>query len=519
MGLVKLTDQLSGRKVIKTNLVLTGNPREDIITIPKILEQTLPIHRENVEQMNKLFSIYFNDNKAWQKIKTTRGDINNKIGVPNAWAISRTINGYCFGEPIKYVARNDTAENQSEIEKLSSWLDYRANHTSTIMATLTASVCGLGYKLALMTNDTNDEIPFVINDEIIYPQNAFVVYNNKAIRQKVMGVFIGDNYNDKNEKDGLTYTVWTNTHQYIFIENKNSSGEDNKFVAQEQPFGKGTTYAYPLVAKKIPLVEIERNPFRKGDWEVIIDLINLKNLLLSNRIDDIQQVVDYVLVLINCQFENDADKKNILRDRLLELTVKDPQNKPSVEILKNALDQTGVQILADFIDLLIQECVGIPNRQERGGGGGDTGQAVQYRNGFRDLENNAGLIIPKMDKAELEFLSICISYAEKFGKKLGNLKPYDIRCKFIRSLNDDPVASSQAYVNCKVGGMNDLDALIVSKLVTDASEVAKNNKNAFENGLLKIQIEEKAKKGVFGETTIQTPTPKEGENNTDNNGE
>lgn len=56
--------------------------------------------------------------------------------------------------------------------------------------------------------------------------------------------------------------------------------------------------------------------------------------MLSNRIDDIQQVVDYVLVLINCQFENDADKKNILRDRLLELTVKDPQNKPKVEILK-----------------------------------------------------------------------------------------------------------------------------------------------------------------------------------------
>ena len=59
MGLVKLTDQLSGRKVIKTNLVLTGNPREDIITIPKILEQTLPIHRENVEQMNKLFFYIF----------------------------------------------------------------------------------------------------------------------------------------------------------------------------------------------------------------------------------------------------------------------------------------------------------------------------------------------------------------------------------------------------------------------------------------------------------------------------
>ena len=147
------------------------------------------------------------------------------------------------------------------------------------------------------------------------------------------------------------------------------------------------------------------------------------------------------------------------------------------------------------------------------------GQAVKYRNGFRDLENNAGLIIPKMDKAELEFLNICISYAEKFGKKLGNLKPYDIRCKFIRSLNDDPVSSSQAYVNCKAGGMNDLDALIVSKLVTDASEVAKNNKNAYEKGLLKMQIEEKAKKGMFGETTIQIPTPKEGDNNIDNNGE
>ena len=63
----------------------------------------------------------------------------------------------------------------------------------------------------------------------------------------------------------------------------------------------------------------------------------------------------------------------------------------------------------------------------------------------------------------------------------------DIRNKFIRSLSDDPTSASTAYSTFISAGMNDLDALIASKAVTDAAEVAKNNANAYNSGMLLYQ--------------------------------
>ena len=195
---------------------------------------------------------------------------------------------------------------------------------------------------------------------------------------------------------------------------------------------------------------------------------------MNNRLDDIQQIVDYLLVLINCKFEDDTDKKAVLKNRLISLEVVDPNNKPSVDILKNALDQNGIQQFAEYIDTLIQEILGIPSRQERGGGGGDTGQAVRYRNGFRDLENNAGMIVPELESAELEFIELCLTYCKDRKKyDLGNITPMDINIKFRRTLNDDVVSTSQAFSAFVNAGMSPVDALTASKAVADPDEVSK----------------------------------------------
>ena len=503
-----LKDQLAGRQKIKTNLSLVGDPSSDLSTIKKILKQALNTHSLNVAEFNKLFQIYFNSKEYWSKTKQQRTDINNIISVPNAWAITRTLTGYCFGEPIKYVARQESELNQPQVETLSAWLDFCGNHNATFMAATTASICGLGYKLALQNKEAEADIPFNINNDIIYPQNAFVVYSNKAIAEPVMAVFIGEHF-DSDGKAQTTphYTVWTKWHIYSLIKD----GEDFKALGQEW-LGGNTVVAYPRstdkTPRRLPLIEIENNAFRKGDWEVAIDLLKLKNQLISNRADDIQQVVDYILVLMNCKFETEDDRKEAIQARILELDVKDTNNKPSIEILKNALDQNGVQIYADYIDLLIQECVGIPNRQERGGGGGDTGKAVIHRNGFRDLENNAGFKIPKMDKAELDFLAVCLDYCKYADTAVKELKAYNIRNKFVRSLTDDIVSSSLAYRNYREGGMNDKDSIIASRSATDPSEVAKNNSDAYNAENLLFQMQEKAK----------APMPKPNTNG-DNNGE
>lgn len=470
-------DRFAGRKLITTDLKIVGDINKDANTIKKIFETALAAHNQNVLEEKRLFSIYFNNSDSWTKIKTQRGDINNKITVDDAWAISRTINGYCFGEPIKYVAR-DTDERkglQEKVEILSEHLDYRHNHKATITATLCASVCGLGYKLALPVDEDEYEfsnIPFNINPSVIVPMDAFCVYSSDVMHDKVLGVLIGsDNIN-------TSYTVWTKYHRFTVTRNA-KGGFD--FSAQINPI------------KRIPLIEIERNPFRMGDWEFATDLLAAKNIVVSGRLDDIQQILDYVLVLYNCKFENEDDKNNALKNRLFELEQKNPNSKPLVEILKNPLDQSGIQLLCDYLDNVIETVVGIPTRAERSGGGHDTGQAVLYRNGFRDLENNAGMIVPEMDKAETEFLGICISYYKNAPKnQLKGLKPFDVRNKFMRSMSDDPITASTSYAAFRNAGMNDLDALIASRAVTDPAEVHKNNQNALtsQNNDVNVKIDD-----------------------------
>lgn len=490
MAQIDLSSQIYGRRRLVTNRAITGDLNKDTETVKLILSDVMQVHADNQSKELELFKIFVNDSSWWTKNKVTRDDINNKVSVPNAWALSRTVNGYCFGEPVKFIARgSDETKNgdlqstkQAQVEVLSEMLDRMGNHDSDIMATMCASICGLGYKLALPANKEELEIngiPFVINTDIIMPMLAGMVYSNESISRPVMGFIIGTYYDEDGKADGNLYTCWTKYAQYMLKDSESGDGYD--IVKQ---IVDGSEYdVYPLNNMRIPLIEIERNPFRKGDWEVATELLSLKNNLISNRMDDIQQMVDYILVLTNCAFESDEDKNSALSSRLLELKISNPNNPSKAEILKNALDQTSIQQLADYIDLLIQECVGIPNRQERGGGGGDTGQAVKYRNGFRDLENNAGLIIPKMDKAELQFIDLCLSYCENVKVDgITDLKARDVRCKFLRSFNDDPVSSSQAFINLVNGGMDYVNACICSGVGTDPSEINKKILEAWKDG-------------------------------------
>lgn len=457
----------SGRKVIKTDIKLVGNIQQDLDNVKKILANALLVHEENVQDMDMLFSILYGETSIKDKSKSQRSDINNKISVNSAISIIRTINSYCFGEPFKYLA-NDM-DKQYDVEYFNELMNYANNYENTIDATLNSAITGLGYKIALPADD--DEIPFKINGDID-PRKAFCVYSDEIVPECVMGVYIQDYFNKDGNKQGRKYTIWTKYYQ-LFL--KDSMTDSNKFDVIKQVYNGNEMNAYPLFINQVPLVEIRRNKFILGDYELVIPLLDAKNKLLSNRIDDVEQLVDYLLVLTNCVFESDADKNKALSSRLLTIKSIDPNNKASAEILKNSLDQNGTQLLAEYIDILIQEIVGIPSRQERSGGGGDTGQAVRFRNGFRDLENNAGMIIPKMESSEKKFAKVCLSYCKNITNNIlskeSSINPIDIKIVFKRTLTDDPYAASQAYYNFIKGGMNPTDALIAAKAVSDPAEV------------------------------------------------
>lgn len=457
----------SGRRIIKTNIQLVGDINKDLDNVKKILASAMEIHKKNVTEMDALFSIFYGETSIKNKSKTQRSDINNKISVNSPMPIVRSINSYCFGEPFKYLASN--VNKQSDIEMFNEMMDYRNNYDSTIDATLNSGIVGIGYKVALP--DSDDDAPFKINGDID-PRFAFNVYKDEIVPEKVMGVYIQDNFNKDGIKTGNKYTIWTKYHQ-IFLADDTEAKGDYKVI--KQSLNGGLVDGYPSTIGMIPLVDVPRNKFLLGDFELVVPLLDAKSQLLSNRIDDVQQLVDYLLVLTNCVFDSEEDKKQALGSRLLMIKSTDPNNKASADILKNSLDQQGTQQLAEYIDFLIQEITGIPSRQERSGGGGDTGQAVRFRNGFGDLEKNAGLIVPKVEKAEKEFAKICLKYCKNISSnplsKENSLKPMEIKVVFKRTLTDDPLTASQAFSNYVNAGMNPTDALIAAKAVSDPAEV------------------------------------------------
>lgn len=480
-----MINKTRGRQVIRTAYKLSGNLKDDLIAIPKILREAISVHTKNVEEIDPLMDIFFNDYDI-DKTKLNRPDINNQINLSDAFSATRTINGYCFGEPIKLVCLKSADEKVSkELQEFYEILLSESNHDATMTATLYSSICGVGYKLCLPKKPVDDgDAPFKITGDID-PRNAFVVRNNDVISEAIMGVII-TKYKDNNNHKKKRYNVYTRTHFCIFEEGNTV----NEYKLKQVDVDGKKVDAYPIFTKRVPLIEYPRNAFRLGDWEIHFPILQAKSKLLSNRLDDIEQVVDYILLLINCKFDDKDDAKETLSSRLLEVMQTNESVKPDAKILQNQLNQSEIQLLQDFLDLKWQEAVGLPNRQERGGGGGDTGQAVIYRNGFTDLENNAGLILPKAEKAEKELIRVALSYIKnKKEYNIANILAKDIGLAFVRLKTDNPYMSSQAYRNFVDAGMPHKDALIASNAVVDPTETAKTietSKEFIEKEALKI---------------------------------
>jgi hypothetical protein len=113
--------------------------------------------------------------------------------------------------------------------------------------------------------------------------------------------------------------------------------------------------------------------------------------------------------------------------------------------------------------------VGVPSREKRGGGGADTGQAVELRDGWADLELVARMKEGSFKRSEKMALKIILTIlSNKMGIKL-NLMDVDI--KFSRNKNHNLLVKTQSYTTLvATRTISPADCLAIVDLVTDTSE-------------------------------------------------
>ena len=131
-------------------MVLNGNIDHDKALIPKIIENALPYHYQNVGAYTINESWYFNDtDKILSKQKFIRPEIDNKFTFATAKSVVEMNNGYCFGEPFKYVTNEAETNKQDAMTAFNKCLKLAQNHQHTRECAKNGAKFGISYKLAL----------------------------------------------------------------------------------------------------------------------------------------------------------------------------------------------------------------------------------------------------------------------------------------------------------------------------------------------------------------------------------
>ena len=455
-----------GRIKILTDLRFNGEVNHDTAIAINIIKQTLPIHQQNVVVMERLIDYYYNTTEVLNKTKTLQPEINNKISIGYPSIASTTKNSYSLSNAPKFVSRNP--EKQKLVKLFNDSLDDDNYHNKTMQMALNSSMTGIGYKYIKIANEEElkNGIYFKTIGEIS-PLTTYCVYSNDIAKEKLCAIqFYTKNIYNSNgikTKEETIYCVWSKYHYFEFKYDKND------YTLIKEPF--------VLLYNKIPIVENIRTQDRVGDYELGLDLIDAINALASSRLDDVQQNVDNIMLLRDIDTESDGalEKiKTLISIGILSFkSIEGATVQPNIDVLNTPLNQSEIQKLQDFLCGKLEEVLHIPNRDTRGGGGGDTGSAVESRNGFRSLENIAGLITTSLLASENEVLDVILSICKILKDcPFKELNSKDIEIKPMRNKVENLSVSTTAFATMINSGVNRVTAYIVSGLVADATDTA-----------------------------------------------
>lgn len=366
-----------GRQVIFT--------RQRQITKNNIIEElnkALVIHEQNAIEIEYLDRYYRGDQPILYRQKVNRPEINNKIAVNLAYELVERKTAEMCAEPIQYVLRGTDNHKSEEITQLNITMDSESKQECDIDIHRWRSICGTGYRF--IGNDDGqgqllDESDFYLSSE--NPMYTFVVYYSNG--RPAFSCQIGE---DENGADIY----------YVFTDNEWFDIRNDKIYAS------GTNGN-----RAIPVIEYPNNARRLSDIEMTIAITDAINVLTSDRINGVEQFVSAWVKFVNCEIDIDTFRKMRQEGALVVKSNNGSDNKADVDVMTSELNQTEGQVV--FTDLFERflSIQGLANRQ--GNTGGDTGSAVELRNGHYDAGLRTAINEPILKKSERMALRLILN--------------------------------------------------------------------------------------------------------------
>ena len=473
-----------GRKKIYTNYLCASQVNDNVYgyqvlnesNIAKAVNEAMAIHKDNALEIKALLNYYKGEQDIVYRNKEIRPDVNNRIVINYANTFTRDIIGYTFGKPMKYIARRTDEDEEGleqnddikkEVRLLNDYSELTGKEASDQEKAVDCSIYGISHRgiFAKKNAEEDDDAPYYYLN--LDSESTFVAYSSQLNREPVFAGTYTRSYGDENN-DNVLLTVYTVDDIYVFnIPFSSGRGYDTEtFFTVEKDYIIQHT-KNPL--KMIPIVECENNQFRMGHWEAAITLMDAINKAASDSVNDVEQFVNSILVAVNAEFTQEA-MENVKVNHYAEIS--NPQGlNADLKYIQGQLDGGSVEQLRQYLEDCLRAVVGIPDRKTRGGGGGDTGDAVKLRDGWADMEVVARITETFNKESEKKELKIILKILKDL-QKIKKTSMINVDVKYPRNKTDN--------LNSKVTAMSTMlstqvmapeDVLDIVDITSDNAEV------------------------------------------------
>ena len=432
-----------GRKIAYTDVeTITVN------NVVKVIGDCIGVFYWNKPIIKYLWDYYKGDQPVLYRQKTANQDITNYVCEDHAYEIVQFKTGQTYGEPIQYVSRSKDENINAAVDKLNDYMADANKHEKDIKGGEWQSATGTSFKAA---QPKKGDVPLRIVAPT--PMNTFVIYN-RSTEEPLLAV------QELKDEDGNWYKLaFSDTMSFIIVDSTVKSAKLHTY-------------------EEIPIVEFPNNHERLSDIELVIGMLDAINNMQSNRMDSIQQFVEYWVKFVNCEIDEETFKK-MKESHALTVKSINKDNKSDVEIMTQELNQTQCQVSKEDLWDNVQSILAIPNKNNNNTGGDSQG-AVELRNGWDFSKSRAKLKDPLVKSAEKRLAKVVLNILRDSGNDL-KLSTRDFDVQINHSPQDNMYTKAQTLLLLLQAGIHPLVAIKTVGLWADAEKTFLMSKGYLDN--------------------------------------
>lgn len=432
-----------GRKIAYTDVdrITKGN-------VVKVIGDCIGVFYWNKSIIKYLWDYYKGDQPVLYRRKTANQDITNYICENHAYEIVQFKTGQTYGEPIQYVSRSKDENINAAVDKLNDYMADANKHEKDIKGGEWQSATGTSFKAA---QPKKGDVPLRIVAPT--PMNTFVIYN-RSTEEPLLAV------QELKDEDGNWYKLaFSDTMSFTIVDSTVKSAKLHTY-------------------EEIPIVEFPNNHERLSDIELVIGMLDAINNMQSNRMDSIQQFVEYWVKFVNCEIDEETFRK-MKESHALTVKSINKDNKSDVEIMTQELNQTQCQVAKEDLWDNVQSILAIPNKNNNNTGGDSQG-AVELRNGWDFSKSRAKLKDPLVKSAEKRLAKVALNILRDSGNDL-KLSTRDFDVQINHSPQDNMYTKAQTLLLLLQAGIHPLVAIKTVGLWADAEKTFLMSKGYLDN--------------------------------------